>query len=223
MIRLENVRKIIQKNQYLNIDKLKFESGNIYAILGHNGSGKSTLLKLLYDIESFKDGRISIESESFKEETIYKYIAYSPQKPKFLSGTLQDNFNYLYKYSRNKDLLEWDEVYKLLEEFDLIKRLDTDIKKLSGGEQAKAQFIRNLAMNKKYSLFDEPTASLDFNTIKIVEEKIKELKRKGKCVILITHDFLQAKKLADSVILMENLNMIGQYDKDKFFKEEFIK
>ena len=45
---------------------------------------------------------------------------------------------------------------------------NTNIKKLSGGEQAKAQLIRTLIMNKDFNLFDEPMANMDVSTIKKV-------------------------------------------------------
>ena len=79
-------------------------------------------------------------------------MSYNPQKAYFLTGTLRDNFDYLYKYSKNKDLLGKTELESLIKEFNLEHRLDTNIKKLSGGEQAKAQFIRTLIMNKEYIL-----------------------------------------------------------------------
>lgn len=217
MIKIRNIEKEIKYQNSLKVKELTFEKGNIYSILGHNGSGKSTLLKILYNIEQFEKGNIDINNEGFNQECIYKYIAYNPQKCNFLLGTLNENFEYMYKYSQNKNLLERSELNYLLDEFELDHKLNTNIKKLSGGEQAKAQFIRTLIMNKDFNLFDEVMANLDFRTIKKVEEKIIQLKEKGKTVILVTHDFLQAKKLSDYIVFMENLNYIDTYDCDEFF------
>lgn len=217
MITIKNIEKEIKNQNILRVKSLNIEKGYIYSVLGHNGSGKSTLLKLLYNIDKVDKGTIDINNQGFSQKIIHKYIAYSPQKCSFLLGTLRDNFDYVYKYSENKDLLDKNELNKLLEEFELDNMLDTNIKKLSGGEQAKAQFIRTLIMNKDYSLFDEPMASIDFKTIRKVEEKILELKEKGKAVILVTHDFLQAKKLSDKIVFMENLSYIDTYSCEDFF------
>lgn len=217
MIVIENMIKEIKYQKPLKIDKLEFNQGHVYSILGHNGSGKSTLVKIIYNIINFNRGSIDINDEGFSEDVIHKYIAYNPQKGNFLSGTLKENFEYLYKYSKNDNLLSKDELKKLLEEFKLDNRLDTNIRKLSGGEQAKAQFIRTLVLNKDFNMFDEPMANMDFETIKQVEKKLIQLKDKGKTVILITHDFMQAKRISDFVVFMENLNLIGKYKTEEFF------
>ncbi len=217
MIVIENMIKEIKYQKPLKIDKLEFKQGYIYSILGHNGSGKSTLVKIIYNIIGFNKGSIDINDEGFSEDVIHKYIAYNPQKGNFLSGTLKENFDYLYKYSKNDNLLSKDELKKLLEEFKLDNRLDTNIRKLSGGEQAKVQFIRTLVLNKDYNMFDEPMANMDFETIKQVEQKLMELKDKGKTVILITHDFMQAKRISNFIVFMENLNLIGKYKTEEFF------
>ncbi|MGL5348570.1 MAG: ATP-binding cassette domain-containing protein [Peptostreptococcaceae bacterium] len=217
MILIENIEKEIKHQNPLKISNLKFEQGHIYSVLGHNGSGKSTLVKILYHLEQFDMGRISVNNEGFNEEVVYEYFAYNPQKSNFLLGTLNDNFNYLYKYSKNKKLLSKDKLNELIKEFGLENKLNTNIKKLSGGEQAKAQFIRTLIMNKDYNLFDEPMANMDFSTIKKAEVKLLELKQNGKTVILITHDFIQAKRVSDYIVFMENLNYIDTYTCKEFF------
>jgi ABC-type multidrug transport system ATPase subunit len=217
MIIIKNMMKEIKYQNSLKIDKLEFNQGYIYSILGHNGSGKSTLAKIIYNIIDFDKGSIDINDEGFSENIIHKYIAYNPQKGNFLSGTLKENFEYLYKYSKNDNLLSKDELKRLLEEFKLDNRLDTNIRKLSGGEQAKAQFIRTLVLNKEFNMFDEPMANMDFETIKHAEKKLIELKNKSKTVILITHDFMQAKRISDFIVFMENLNLIGKYKTEEFF------
>jgi ABC-type multidrug transport system ATPase subunit len=217
MIIIENMIKEIKYQNSLKIDELKFKQGYIYSILGHNGSGKSTLAKIIYNIIDFDKGSIDINDEGFSEDIIHKYIAYNPQKGNFLSGTLKENFEYLYKYSKNDNLLSKDELERLLEEFKLDNRLYTNIRKLSGGEQAKAQFIRTLVLNKEFNMFDEPMANMDFETIKQAEKKLIELKNKSKTVILITHDFMQAKRISDFIVFMENLNLIGKYKTEEFF------
>ena len=212
MIKILGLKKEIKYQQPLIINNLEIEKGYVYTILGHNGSGKSTLLKILYNIDKYEHGEIDIDNKGFSQEIAQEYIAYNPQKTCFLRGTLKENFDYIYKYSQSKNLLDKQELCKLIKEFKLESKLNTDVRKLSGGEQAKAQFIRTLI---------EPMASLDFEMRDLVEQKIKELKFKYKTVILVTHDFIQAKRLSEKVIFMENLNLIGVYEPKEFFKKVF--
>lgn len=217
MIKIKNIEKQIKYQKPLKIDSLEIEKGCIYTILGHNGSGKSTLLKILYNLTSHDNGEIDIESNGFSSEICQNYIAYNPQKPCFLRGNLEENFNYIYKYSSNKNLLNRNQLKDLISEFKLENKLNVDVRKLSGGEQAKAQFIRTLLLNKDYILLDEPMASLDFETRELVEKKIRQLKKENRAIVLVTHDFIQARKIGEKIIFMENLNLIGIYNPVEFF------
>lgn len=76
-------------------------------------------------------------------------------------------------------------------------------------------------MNKDYNLLDEPMANMDFETIKKVEEKLLQLKKEGKTIILVTHDFMQAKRLSDYIVFMENLEYKGTYSCNDFFDKVF--
>ncbi|MGL6105640.1 ATP-binding cassette domain-containing protein [Romboutsia sp.] len=223
MITIKKLVKNIKNQQPLKIDNLEIEDGHIYSILGHNGCGKSTLVKILYNINEFDEGSININNEGFSETIVHKYISYNPQRCHFLLGTLKDNFEYLYKYSKNENLLSKNRLNELLVEFNLEHKLQTNIKKLSGGEQAKAQFIRTLIMNKDIYIYDEPTANMDFTTTKKVENKLSQLKDDKKTVLLITHDFMQAKRLSDYIIFMDNLNLVGKFKTNDFFNNGFIK
>ena len=100
---------IIEFNDKVIIDNLTIEKGGIYIILGHNGSGKSTLLKILYNIIEFDKGEIDLDSEGFSNEICQKYMAYNPQNACFLRGTLEENFEFVYKYNKNKNLLSKDD------------------------------------------------------------------------------------------------------------------
>lgn len=223
MLTINKLVKNIKNQKPLKIENLEIEKEYIYSILGHNGCGKSTLVKILYNINEFDEGRIDINNEGFNENIVQKYISYNPQRCHFLLGTLKDNFDYLYKYSNNNKLLSRDKLDELLVEFNLEQKLQTNIKKLSGGEQAKAQFIRTLIMNKEVYIFDEPTANMDFATTKKVENKLLQLKNDKKTVLLITHDFMQAKRLSDYIIFMDKLNLVGKFKKNDFFNNDIIK
>ena len=71
-------------------------------------------------------------------------------------------------------------------------------------------------------LFRSPMASMDFKTIELVEEKLRELKSMNRSVILITHDFVQGNRVSDEIVFMENLKLIGKYKKDEFFKNKLF-
>ncbi len=82
--------------------------------------------------------------------------------------------------------------------------LDRDIKNLSGGEKAKIQFIRTLLFQNDFVLMDEPTASMDRKSTHLVEELLIKEKESGKGIIIVTHDFMQAEKISDFILEIED-------------------
>ena len=93
--------------------------------------------------------------------------------------------------------------YELLELVGLRKRANHFPKELSGGEQQRVAISRSLANDPHIILADEPTGNLDpENTLKILDI-LKSLSKKGKCVIIVSHDEV-VKKYADIVLRIEN-------------------
>ncbi|MGL4988449.1 MAG: ATP-binding cassette domain-containing protein, partial [Cetobacterium sp.] len=153
-----------------------------------NGSGKSTLLKILAGLTDFEYGKIEYNQ---------KNVVLSPQEPIFLKGTLYETLLESFKWAEIpfcKEKLE-----KLLVEFELEKLKNSDIKSLSGGERAKAQLVRTILYDKSIVLLDEPTASLDKRSSLLVEQKILELKKDNKLIIMITHDLEEAFRVSDFI------------------------
>ena len=76
-------------------------------------------------------------------------------------------------------------------------------KQLSGGQQQRIAIARSLVTNPKIILCDEPTASLDKDSLVVVMNELKELSKTGKSVAVVTHD-LRLAKYADRAIEVKN-------------------
>ena len=88
---------------------------------------------------------------------------------------------------------------------------------LSGGQQQRVAIARSLCMQPKIMLFDEPTSALDPEMIKEVLDTMIELAETGMTMLVVTHEMGFAKKVADSVIFMDEGEIIEQNDPKKFF------
>lgn len=190
---LKNLRKKFGKRELLNIPEFKFEKGKIYSIIGSNGIGKSTLLKLIYGL---------IEPCSGAIERGENMITYNPQEEIFLKGDVLYNLEEPFKL-RGIEIPK-DKMEKLLKNLQIERLKNSNVKNLSGGEKAKIQLIRTLLYDEDFILMDEPTASMDKKSTQTVEELILEAKERGKGIIIITHDFLQSKRISDYIYEIEN-------------------
>ena len=90
----------------------------------------------------------------------------------------------------------------LLETVDLKNALDWEVNRLSTGERHRLGIVRALQARPSVLLLDEPTASLDADMTDAVESIIKQQLARDVCVLLVTHDPDQAKRLADRSMRM---------------------
>ncbi|MGL6098750.1 MAG: ABC transporter ATP-binding protein [Fusobacteriaceae bacterium] len=193
MIILNNVTKKYNGNLILDISNLKFKRGKIYSIMGYNGEGKSTLLKIIYGIENVDSGDIILDNLN---------LGYNPQREIFLKGTVL--YNLTEPFLLRNEIVPLEKLQYFIGRFEMEDFLDRDIKNLSGGEKAKIQFIRTLLFQNDFILMDEPTASMDRKSTYLVENLLLEEGELGRGVIIVTHDFVQAEKISDFILEIED-------------------
>ena len=90
---------------------------------------------------------------------------------------------------------------------------------LSGGQQQRAAIARALCMEPKIMLFDEPTSALDPEMIKEVLDTMIELAEDGMTMIVVTHEMGFARKVADTMVFMDEGKIIEVAPPDKFFSK----
>jgi ABC-type bacteriocin/lantibiotic exporter with double-glycine peptidase domain len=202
---LDKVNRIIVSNitfGYLNDDTIinnfshEFFSGKIYSLCGANGCGKSTLLQLIVGLyEELGNGRILYDFVSINELDMNwmrrHKIGYVEQEPELLNETLRENIiqdssfsnEYYKKLLKKLHLTEGgNEVLNRSNE-----KASTSFANISGGERQKIALIRELLKNPSILILDEPTASMD---IESVNNFISIIQREKlyKIVIIATHD-----------------------------------
>lgn len=211
-MKLENVVKLYKTNhnEVKALDNINydFETGKLYAVMGHSGSGKSTLINILGLIEPLTSGTYYINNKNIIDltdieasELRMKNIGFIYQdfyldeylnalENVMLPMLINNEMNYKEKLTRANQLLD---------NLGLEERKIHFPKELSGGEKQRVAIARALANNPGIILADEPTGNLDEeNEIKIFTE-LKKLSSLGKCVIVVTHTNL-IKKYADEVL-----------------------
>ena len=209
---IENVCKVYKtKNDEVKaLDNVSYEfkPGKMYAIMGHSGSGKSTLISIIGLIETYTSGKITIDQKDISE---LKDDELSNLRMKHIGFVFQDFYldEHLKAYENvmlpmliNKEIKKEErkeKACKLLIDLGLRDRINHFPKEMSGGEQQRVAIARSLANDPKIILADEPTGNLDEENEKLVFETLKDLSKKGKCVIVVTHS-KEIKKYADKIL-----------------------
>ena len=181
-----------------------FEEGLVYAIKGKSGCGKTTFLSLISGLEKYEEGSIKFLGEELKTIDLDYYrsrdIGIVFQSFNLLPGlSAIENIILAMNVSGVKDKDKKALAIELLESVGLNEEKgDRRVLKLSGGEEQRVAIARSIAYDAKVIIADEPTGNLDKETENEIMAIFKDLVKKGKCVIIVTHSNNVAK-MADVV------------------------
>jgi len=175
---------------------LTIQQGELIILKGVSGSGKSTLLSIIATLQKPSTGEVLIESKSVAK---LPDLHASHFRAKSI-GFVPQNFNLFEHFSileniataliplglSPKEIAHKSEV--ALEKAQISHKKDAHVSTLSGGEKQRAAIARALANDAPILLCDEPTANLDADNTEKFIMIIKELKAKGKTILISTHD-----------------------------------
>ena len=200
MIFVENLHKIYghgsAATHALKGINLEIEAGEFVAIMGRSGSGKSTLLHILGLLDVPTSGSILVDqkdvlklNEGEKARFRLERLGYVFQEYSLLPEmTILENV-YVPAVCLGNENGYRKRASELLEIVGLGERLKHYPNEVSGGEQQRASIARALINRPKILLADEPTASLDIASAKVVLELFKKLNREmGQTIVMVTHE-----------------------------------
>ena len=211
-IRVLNSSKEFNGKEVLHIDELDFKEGYTYALMGLNGSGKSTFLQCISGLDTFTRGKVSYDNYN-SIDFVKKNISVMLQKPYLFNCSVLENITMGLKFRKfSKEIIE-KRITTYLKYLVVDDLLHKNARELSGGEQEKVALLRTAILETEVTFLDEPTASMDIENILKSEKLIKTMSQEKRTVILVTHDLLQAERVADYIIFMDKGKVIEQGEK----------
>jgi branched-chain amino acid transport system ATP-binding protein len=203
MLDLQAVESGYGDTQVLHGLSLTARQGRVLAVLGRNGAGKSTTLKTVMGLLPRLDGRITFDGEPIPDkpfDVARAGIAYVPEtRDIFPSLSVRENLELA---SRRFPGSEWT-VERVVDLFPRLgERMGNGGLQLSGGEQQMLAIARALLMNPRMLILDEPTEGLAPIIVRLIHDKLQELKRGGLSMVLVEQNFGFATSLADDVAII---------------------
>jgi polar amino acid transport system ATP-binding protein/general L-amino acid transport system ATP-binding protein len=209
IITMEKVRKRFGTFEALRGIDLEVAEGEVVCIIGPSGSGKSTLIRCINLLETYDEGRITVEEievragkslqavrrevgmvfqsfNLFPHLTVLKNVMLAPMRVRHLSAADAE--------TRARELLKRVGISEQAEKYPA---------QLSGGQQQRVAIARALAMEPKVLLFDEPTSALDPEMVGEVLDVMRSLARTGVTMIVVTHEMGFARQVGDRVLFMD--------------------
>jgi general L-amino acid transport system ATP-binding protein len=224
VIEIHGMHKWFGNFHVLKNISLAVNQGERIVICGPSGSGKSTLIRCINRLEVHQQGDIIVNDIELTGDLKNLEAIRSDVGMVFQSFNLFPHLTVL----ENCTLAPiWVKGLPKKEANELAMELLTRVKipeqalkfpgQLSGGQQQRVAIARSLCMQPKIMLFDEPTSALDPEMIKEVLDTMIELAETGMTMLVVTHEMGFAKKVADSVIFMDEGEIIEQNDPKNFF------
>lgn len=217
IIEFKNVNKTYPNGTHalknINID---IKEGEFVSIIGLSGSGKSTLLRTVNRMHEISTGTILINNKNIAE-----YKGKELRNFRHTIGMVFQHFNLVNKetslnnilISKAKKMNFWQTIFKQYSKQDQLKGLEildnlhilnkafVRVDQLSGGQRQRVALGRTLMQNPKIILADEPIASLDPKSAKMIMDDFKKINKDENITILANmHHVDTALKYSDKII-----------------------
>ena len=217
-IKFENVSFHYFDDDKLILKDFNFEikKGQSVAFIGSTGSGKSTIVNLICKFYDPTSGDIYLDGINYKnidKTCLYNNLGYVLQQPQLFSISIKENIKFGNENATDKEIME---ICNLLGIDEFISKLpdgiDTVIGEsgynISSGQKQLISFARALIKNPKLLILDEATSSIDTETEKFIQNKMRDI-LSGKTSIIVAHR-LSTIKHCDKIVLIEKGNILEQ-------------
>ncbi len=210
-LKLENVVYSHENGKALNECTINLRKECITVVLGPNGAGKSILLKLCHGLLQPTSGKITPTDASDESAMVFP-------KPVLLRRSVLENLAFVLEQANVKKEERENIATQALNEFSMEEFADRPARRLSSGEQQKLSLIRALLMKPDILYLDEPTANLDPNATSTLEQMIAKASNNDVTIIMATHDLMQAKRIAEQIIYIEDGHIVEVSTAADFFE-----
>ena len=224
MISFKKVNKWFGKLHVLQDIDLEVAKGEVMVVCGPSGSGKSTLIRCVNRLEPIQKGELIVDGMKVHDKKA------NMTQIRAEIGFIFQSFNlYPHMTALGNATIAPLKVRKMQKEAaeklgkEMLIRVGLKDKignypaQLSGGQQQRVAIARGLCMQPKIMLFDEPTSALDPEMINEVLDVMRGLAKEGMTMMVVTHEMGFAREVANSVVFMDEGQIIEVATPDAFF------
>ena len=231
-IELKNIHKAFGSNEVLKGVNLTLKSGEVHALMGENGAGKSTLMNILTGIHKQDKGQIFVDGQevSFKNplEAEAHGIAFIHQELNIWPNlSILENLFMMHSITNGMGVLDFKAMRKLAEEkcreIEIELPLDMEAGECSVGQQQMTEIVRNLLVDAKVVIMDEPTAALTERETGKLFEVMRSLKKRGVAMVYISHRMEEVTANCDTITVMRDGVSVATKSVKEYGMEQIIR
>ena len=188
-VQVRNLRKSYGKNEALRGVDLDVGQGEVFALLGANGAGKTTALECIEGLRRYDGGSVSVRGRTGIQ-------LQSASLPAHIRG--KEAIRLFAKWNRTSP----DRA--MLAALGAEVLADKQYREMSTGQKRRLHLALALIWDPDIVFLDEPTAGLDVEGRISLHRYIRELKARGKTIVLATHDMAEVESLCDSIAILRD-------------------
>lgn len=209
LLQVHGIGKRYDRAPVLKDVDLDISSGEFAVLIGSSGSGKTTLLRIIAGLDRVDAGAVSLRARTVDDPANGVFV---PPERRRLGMVFQDyalwpHFSCLQNVEAAVPAGTTDRrrlALEMLERVGIAALAGQRPHRLSGGEQQRVGIARALVARPDFLLLDEPFSSLDIDVRERLRMEVRALTREyGMAALLVTHDPVDAWRLADRIVLLE--------------------
>lgn len=203
---------------------LSLPPGRLIGVIGPNGAGKSTMIKAILGLVPRLSGEVRIFGRPAARAR--REVAYVPQRASVdwdfptdvLDVVMMGRYGHL-GLLRRPGPRERDLAMDALEKVGMADFAHRQISQLSGGQQQRVFLARALVQDARLYFMDEPFAGVDAATERAIIDLLRELKSRGRTVVVVHHDLQTVRAYFDWLVLL-NVRVLAAGPVDRVFTPE---
>ncbi len=209
VVSVRSVSKNFGKKKVVDNVSFDISPGEVFGLLGGSGSGKSTITSIILGLEKPSKGEVVLFNGD-KRVNLHSRIALVSQKDSFFYNlTVMQNMNFFasvagYFAERKRKRIDF-----LLKWLDLFEFKNSIAENLSGGYRRLLNTAISMIHDPDLIFFDEPSVGLDPKMRQVFWDKIIELKKSKKTIIITTHYMDEVQRLCDNIIILKNGSLLA--------------
>jgi ABC-2 type transport system ATP-binding protein len=192
---------------------LRVERGEIFGVLGPNGAGKTTTLRMLATLLEPTSGEaqvLGIDVKAKPREVRAKLGAMlSGERSLYWKLTARENLEYFAALYHVPPKEQRARIAAALDAAKLTERADDYVERYSTGMRQRLALARALLPDPPLVILDEPTVGLDPQSARDLRDRVRELKRQGRTVLLTTHYMEEADQLCDHIAIIDHGEIVA--------------
>ena len=209
ILELQHISKYFPGVKALDDVNFKLKKGTVHVLCGENGAGKSTLMKIIDGVyqadkgDVFINGKKTVIRDPLHAKAngiamIFQELSYVPDM------TLEENLC-LGSWPKKGARIDWKTVRRrtldLLKQEGLPYAPDVKLRSLSVSDIQMIEILKAVSYDARIIIMDEPTSAITDKEVKVLFQKIADLKARGASIIYISHKMDEIFQIADEFTL----------------------